>query len=101
MPQLLINLGFTILLELPIVWIWLRREPWWQVVIFAVALNGFTLPLATYAYHGLDWNYFVVESLVFLVEAAAIWFFFRMDIKHCLLAAFLANGLSAAVGQLL
>ncbi len=97
MPQLLINLLETILLETPVWWIGYRKEPALHIILFVILLNGFTLPLATFVFHHLDWNYFLVEILVVIAEFLIVFAVFRKPVWFSILIAGIANSLSASL----
>ncbi|MCB9234536.1 MAG: hypothetical protein H6581_22970 [Bacteroidia bacterium] len=64
-------------------------------------MNGFTLPLATWAYGEWGWNYFVVEGAVILTEALILAGFWKMNLLRAGGISLLSNGFSALVGLLL
>lgn len=101
MPFFISNLLLTILVELPVHLILLRRTPFAQVTLVCIFLNGFSLPLATYAFHEFGWNFYLVEALVILLEAAILVFVWKKRIPGMLLLSFIANVASAGTGLIL
>jgi hypothetical protein len=95
-----IYLLITFFVELPIHGAFLRPRPWWQLALVCLLLNGFTHPLANFAILSLGWNYWLVEGLVVVVEAALLAWGWQIG-RKALLLALIANASSVAVGWLL
>ena len=64
-------------------------------------LSGLTLPIATLLYHGYDWNFYLMETCVFLVEGMAVFLFWKTPFRRSIAIAFAANAVSAGAGKLL
>jgi hypothetical protein len=88
-------LAKTVLLELPIFYILLRKKPVWLVVVFSILLNCFTQPIAYFLYNGLDLNFYLTEALVFVTEAILIKVFWKIRWWEGLFYSLLCNVYSA------
>jgi hypothetical protein len=62
-------------------------------------INLLTNPAANYAYGELGWNWWLVESLVTVVEAWPIARSLRVSIGRGFVLSLLANGVTAAMGR--
>ena len=96
--MLLIYLGLTILLELPIFLLFWHKQGWWQAIVFCILLNGFTNPLITLASINWDTNVYLLEAGVWLTEALAAMLIFRAQLGKSLFFSFCANAFSYGVG---
>ena len=81
---------------------------WWfsgqkpkDVILFSVLLNGLTLPVATFLFNGLLWDFFLVEAIVCIAEATVCTVFWKINFKWGFLVALLANAGSAGAGKIL
>ena len=106
MNPLILNLLLTIGLELPVVLFFLKKEKTIPLILFVILVNGFSLPLATWAYHTLGCSYGLVEGLVAIGETGLYWMYLRSgnretDLKLPVIATFLANFLSMSSGWIL
>lgn len=94
MTLVLLNLFRTLLLELPILLLFFRKQ-WKSALIFGFFLNLFTLPLVSYAIYELKLNWYVGELAVLFTEFGLIWLYFRPKWWYAFLAAFTTNIVSA------
>jgi hypothetical protein len=94
MPELLLNLLLTWLLETPILAAFLRKRiPF--LLIFSLLMNSFTLPLATWAYEHFQINWYLLELAVVATEFLILRLFWNRSYWFLLLAAFTSNLVSA------
>lgn len=94
MSNILLNLGYTLLLELPILWL-LFRQSWSKVLPFGVLMNVFTLPLASLFIFELGVNWYAGELGVLLAEWCLIWIWFQCKWWYALIASAATNIFSA------
>lgn len=96
--MLLVYLGLTILLELPIFLLFWRKEGWLQATLFCVLVNGLTNPLLNLALLHWDWNVYLLEMAVVGVEGLAAKVVWKADWSRAFLFSFAANGFSYLAG---
>lgn len=106
MPTVLLNLFLTIVAELPVHWIGLRKQPPLQVALVCFLLNGLTQPLATWVYFSYDLNYWAMESGVMLVEGLVLAFVWENKtlarrFAVAFLVSIVANAASIALGEII
>lgn len=90
----------TLVVELPIVAIWLHYE-WKRAIDIGFWLNLFTWPLLVVIVTNLHWNVLVMECIVAIVEGIGYYLFFRRNLIVCMFLSFLVNGLSYGIGLLI
>jgi len=102
MDVVLRNLLLTLVLELPVVVLFIRK-PLGGVLLYFLLVNTFTLPLATYVYWVWDWNFYLVEALVVVAEGLLYALYDRQKLPawRAFLMALLANAFSAGMGVVL
>ena len=106
MPSVLLNLLLTILAELPVHWIGLRKHPPLQVALVCLLLNGLTQPLATWFYFAFDLNYWAMEGGVILFEGLVLAFVWDEKtmlrrLAVALLVSVIANAASIGLGAII
>jgi hypothetical protein len=91
---------FTLLLETPVHLALLRGRPLAHVMLACLLVNGITHPLASYLSLEWDWNFWLLEALVFAVEGVLIFITWRISALKSALLSFAANGVSAGASLL-
>ena len=90
-------LGLTILLELPFYAIARGGKSYWRLGLACLFINGFTHPLATWAFLDCGFNWYGVETAVLTLE----WLLIRATISPRWVQSFkislLANGFTAGL----
>lgn len=94
MRLVLLNLGYTLLLEVPILLLFFRKQ-WKTGLVFGILMNAFTLPLVSVAIYEWGLNWYVGELAVLITEFVLIWLWFRPQWWYAFLAAFATNVFSA------
>jgi len=97
MYELLLALSLTVLVEFPVIYLFIREKPG-RTLLYIIIINLFTLPLATFSYIYLLSNLVVIEALVILAEFLLIKLLFLVSLRNAFLISFTANILSAALG---
>lgn len=88
----------TFIIELVIVWLFLRKQSkFFDIAGFVFLINLFTWPLAQ-LFYGESANFFIVEIMVVLVESLLIRLLFKLGYWKSLLISFVANLVSAFFG---
>jgi hypothetical protein len=96
--QLLINFLLTLVIELMIIILFLRKD-YGFTIIYVLLINSFSWPLANLIYS--YWQAFlIIEIIVFLVEGILIRLLFDLNWKKAFLLSFVANFVSASFGLL-
>lgn len=98
---LLLYLGLTILLELPVFLLFWHREGWGKAILFCFLVNGLTNPTLNLLLQSHDLDIYLMELAVVAVEAALTVAILRASWARSLVFSFLANGLSYGSGLLL
>ncbi len=85
----------TFAVELIIYFIFLKN--WKEIILYCFLINLFTWPLAnlSYGFFGMFW---IIEFVVFLVEAVLIKLLFKIGWKKAFIVSFIANLLTAGIG---
>ena len=99
--DLLLYLGLTILIELPVFLIFWSREGWGKAILFCILVNGFTNPTLNLLLREYPLDIYLMECAVVAVEAALAVAIFRSSWGRALLFSLLANGLSYGIGVVL
>lgn len=99
--NLLVYLGLTILIELPVFLFFWHREGWGKAIIFCILVNGFTNPTLNLLLMAYNLDVYLMECAVVAVEAALAVAIFRASWGRSLLFSLLANGLSYGIGLIL
>lgn len=87
----------TLLLELPVLVIWLKSE-WKKALLIGLLLNLFTWPLLIAIYGLTGWNILLLECAVATTEGCGYRIFFKRRWINCMVMAFVVNGLSYSAG---
>ncbi|MFC1774939.1 hypothetical protein ACFLZN_01340 [Nanoarchaeota archaeon] len=96
MIEYLFPLFLTIFLECVIILIIFQTEPK-STFLYIALINLFTHPIATLLYSNVSLNFYIVEILVFLVEAFLIKLLFNLRYFRAFLLSFVANLTTAAI----
>lgn len=99
--MLLVYLGLTVLIELPIFLLFWYKEGIAAAVVFCCLVNGFTNPLLNWVLVEWGGNVGLLEAGVLLMEMAAAMLVFRARWEKSLLFSFSANACSYSAGVLL
>jgi hypothetical protein len=92
--------GITLLIELPIVILYFRKE-WKRALTVAILLNLFTWPLLHIFLFETRININYLELVVALVEGFGYFLLMKCRWWQALLLSFFVNGLSYGVGILI
>jgi len=87
-------IGF--ILEFVVVYLFLKKD-FLKVLGFVLLINLFTWPIANLLY-GFNWNVYLIEIGVVIVEGFLIMELFKIDSKKSLLISFVANLISFLIG---
>jgi hypothetical protein len=90
----------TVAIEFIVIWIFIKRSPW-LLLLYSVIINSFTLPIATYSYHYIISNIYLIELSVIIVESIFLMFLLKIKYPKALLISAAANSATAFVGFLL
>ena len=90
----------TLLIELPIIIIWLKKD-WQQAIVIGFLLNLFTWPLLMFIVMHTKINVHLLEIAVAITEGIGYQLFFKRGWIISLIMGFLANGISYGIGLLL
>jgi hypothetical protein len=97
---ILLPLFLTITIE-SLILLALTSRPWTEVLLYSVLINAVTLPPATFLYHEVLPDLFLVEVLVTGAETVLIALLFRLPAQRSLILSIAANGTTALAGVLL
>jgi len=97
--NLLVQFLLTIILELIVVFLFLRKD-YIKTVIYVFLINLFTWPIANLIY-GMGLNYYAVEAGIVLVESVLFIVLFKMSSRKALLISLVANFVSAFAGRII
>ncbi|MES2775922.1 MAG: hypothetical protein V4722_17230 [Bacteroidota bacterium] len=87
----------TLLIEMPLVLAWLRRDRK-EALLIGFLLNLFTWPLLVLLMGHTSIHLNILEVGVAIVESTGYWVFFRRKWWHCFVAGFVINGISYGIG---
>ncbi len=90
----------TLLIELPIVWLFFRKQ-WKYALLVGFLLNLFTWPLLHMLLFTTSLNIHLMECGVALVEGIGYRLFLKSSWSKALFLGFLANGISYGIGELI
>ena len=90
----------TIIVEFFILWLFIKKQTW-ELFLYSVLINSFTLPLATYSYQNLLNNIYIIELSVIIVESFLIMILVQIEYKKALLISITANTVTALIGLLI
>lgn len=90
-------LALTMLIEIPIYFLFDRSKVLFSILILVLA-NCFTWPIINILYQTTNIHLLVLESGVTLIEAAIIHFFLAQKFSKALLISFIQNGITTAIG---
>jgi hypothetical protein len=94
-------LFYTFLLEIPILYWFLRKQDnWLMISLVGVLLSSFTWPLGMYAYHEWHWNIYLIEFLIACTESIFIKIYWQLTWGRALVIGFIINGFSFLMGLL-
>lgn len=88
---------YTLLIEIPIYFIFVRERITYPVFILFFA-NMLTWPILNLLYFNTNINLLILESGVTLVEAFIIYIFLNQQPAKALLISFVQNTVSTAIG---
>lgn len=97
MDQNIAALLVTICAEFIILWLFFRIEPL-KIFFYAVLINCFTLPIATYVFQNVFSGFLIIEAGIILVEAVLIAALFKIKFTRAFLYSFIANAITAIIG---
>jgi hypothetical protein len=89
----------TILIEFGIIWIFIRKDTS-KLFLYAILINAFTLPIATFSYQNLINNFYLIEALVMFAESILIMLLLKTKYSKALLISFVANFITAMISLL-
>ena len=93
-------LMLTLLIELPIVVVYFRRQ-WKLALIIGFFLNLLTWPLLHLLLIETNIKIYILEILVAIVEAAGYLIFMKCTRSQAIILSFIVNGMSYGAGLLL
>jgi len=88
---------YTLLIEIPIYFIFVRKQITRTILILFFA-NMLTWPILNLLYFNTNINLLILESGVTLVEAIIIYLFLNQKPAKALLISFVQNAVSTAIG---
>lgn len=91
---------FTIIVELPVAWLFLRREDWRRVVLVVVGVNMISHPIAWQLILSFHFSWLLVEFSVATFEVLVFAAIFKDRRLLAALAAVSMNIFSAAIGYI-
>lgn len=89
----------TIVIEWGIICIIIRKNIL-KLFFYAVLINSFTLPIATFFYQNIIDDFYLIEGLVIFTESILIMLLLEIKYSKALLISFLANFVTAMVSLL-
>lgn len=92
----ILSLIITIVVEFFVIWIFVKRDTS-KLFLYAVLINSFTLPLATFFYQNLINNFYLIETLVVSAESILIMLLLKTKYPKALLISFVANFITAMI----
>ncbi len=95
----ILSLIITIVIEFSVIWIFVRKDTS-KLFLYAVLINSFTLPLATFSYQNLINNFYLIEILVIFAESILILLLLKTKYQRALLISFVANFITAMISLL-
>jgi len=96
--KILIPFGLTFLIELGIVFLFIRKS-FWKIALYTFLINLLTWPIANLIIGFTGFIYYLfVEIGVFLIESVLLMFLLKIKYPKALLISFIANLLSALIG---
>lgn len=95
----ILSLIITIVIEFSVIWIFVRKDAS-KLFLYAVLINFFTLPLATFSYQNLINNFYLIETLVVFAESILIMSLLKTKYPKGLLISFVANFITAMISLL-
>lgn len=97
MNNLLLALTLTVLMEFPVIYLFIREKPG-RTLLCTLLINLFTLPLATFSYIYLLPNLVIIEALVVVWELLLIKLIFQVKFSTAFIISLAANTVSALMG---
>lgn len=95
---LLLAFLLTLLLEWPSFSL-LAGQPLRKTALFVLLLNTTSWPLACVLYQFLDWNLLLTEIIVWIIESAFIYFYWKFPLWKAAGIALLINAFSYFAGS--
>lgn len=95
---LLLAFLLTLLLEWPLFSLLISR-PLKNTALFVLLLNTTSWPLACVLYQFLDWNLLLTEIIVWVIESAFIYFYWKLPLWKAAGIALLINAFSYFAGS--
>ncbi len=95
----ILSLIITIVIEFSVIWIFVRKDTS-KLFLYAVLINSFTLPIATFSYQNLINNFYLIEVLVIFAESILIMLLLKIKYSKALLISFVANFVTAMISLL-
>ncbi|MEA3292994.1 MAG: hypothetical protein U9P88_00755 [Patescibacteria group bacterium] len=95
----ILSLIVTVVIEFSVIWIFVKKDIS-KLFLYAVLINSFTLPLATFYYQNLINNFYLVEALVIFAESILIMLLLKTKYPRALLISFVANLITAMISLL-
>jgi hypothetical protein len=89
----------TIIIEFLIYLLFIKKQ-YKKLLIYSILINSFTNPLAN-LFFSLNYNIFIIELFVFLIEVVLIKYLFNLRLKKSIIISFLANLISFLIGIIL
>jgi hypothetical protein len=91
----------TIVIELPVALVLLRKEDWRRVVLAVVGVNMISHPLVWQAIFSWHANWYMAEAIVAIFEGLALAIVFRSRWKLAFVCGVFMNVVTAAIGYLI
>src|SRR3989344_7732498 len=92
----ILSLIITIIIEFGIIWIFIRKDIS-KLFLYAVLINSFTLPIATFSYQNIIDSFFLIEILVLFAESILIMLLLKTKYSKALLISFIANLITSMI----
>lgn len=93
----IIPLILTIISEFIVYLIIIKKNPF-NLFLYSVLINSFTLPLANYVFINILQNFLIIELFVFLSEIILLYLLINLSYKKATFLSFAANSVSAVLG---
>lgn len=95
----ILSLIITIFIEFGVIYLFIRKDvP--KLFLYAVLINSFTLPLATYSYQNIIDNFLFIEVIVVFVESFLIILLLKTKYPKALLISFVVNFITSMISLL-
>lgn len=89
----------TIIIEFFVYLIFIREKVW-KIFLYSLLINSVTNPIMNFLY-GINFNLYILEIGVFIIEIFLIKFLFKINYKKAILISLIANLLSFILGLII